>query len=129
MTEINAFDTARRRARDPRTRTLLLLQAAAWPALLRTAIERQSGAVEEDGGLFAERPGPPTAPDGSALLRTATQDHHLKYAAAAIEESARAPAAHRAAVSTAGFDYLTSEDSDTTARYERGVEVLDRIGS
>jgi len=127
VTETNAFDTSRRRARDPRWGRVFALQAAAWQAELVAVIEREYGAAAEGEGLSVTNDAR-RAPKPEILLRTATQDHQLKYAAAAIEEAHRGPESYRQVVLSAGFDYLPSDSGAATPRYERAIETLKRSG-
>lgn len=128
VTELNAFDTSRRRATTSRVRGLLLLQAAAWLARLAEAIERQFGPSSGGDGVFAaEARASRPMPAALSILRTATQDHQLKYAAAAIEEATRTTGAFGRRILTAGtVDYLPEEGSEPTERYLRAVEALER---
>lgn len=126
VTLMNAFDSARRRTPDPDVRARLVLTAAGWLAQLRSAGEQQAGPGTDDDGIFREElPTPQTST--SALLRVATQDHHLKYAAAAREEAARAPLAYRSRILGAGFDYLPT-GADLAPRAQLAEQVLERSG-
>lgn len=126
VTLMNAFDSARRRTPDPDVRARLVLTAAGWLAQLRSAGEQQAGPGTDDDGIFREDlPTPQTST--SALLRVATQDHHLKYAAAAREEAARAPLAYRSRILGAGFDYLPT-GADLAPRAQLAEQVLERSG-
>ena len=127
VTELNAFDTTRRRVRDPRMRAHLLLQAAAWLVRIRLVSEERWGPSEENEGVFAEpEAGRPRS--GEELFRVATQDHHWKYAAAAHEEARRAPACYRARILVAGEDYLPDASGALAPRAAHALEVLARGG-
>ncbi len=129
VTELNAFDTSRRRTADPELRALLLLQASGWLAQLVEVSDERWSPMKMDGGLFTSAPEDHAPmPDVTTLLRTVNQDHQIKYAAAAREEAARGPAAFRTRILCAGDDYLPAPDTDPTERYTRAVRTWKQSG-
>ncbi len=158
VTEVEAFGHAWSRTKNVATKKLLVLQAAAWTAMVREAVIKSEGAYLTARGIdllgrhasgfdYVEGVEKRSPDDVSAalatspllipeymgilrghLVRKGDQNHQFKYAGSILEESRRGNAYWHPKYLAVAVDYLPGSSAPETELYRRSMHALKSAG-
>lgn len=156
LTVPNAMRSSFLRAKDAATKKLLLLQAATWTVQLRDDLTRMVGLSMRAKVGVTSRQEPKSLDDAfarsspralralmqrdeadtakatrrmhQALVRTGTEHHQHKFAAAMFEEADRVEPSLRATILAAGVDYLANHRDRETDLHRNVHAMLEKAG-